>query len=194
VPPELGLILSPHQTYAALARTPRQATLFTALRRPLLVALVLGMSVTMAATNSVSPVAVASITVSWSYVVVLQLAIALAVVAGPARRTVGLARAVDLFFAGHAPWSLFVLLTSAWDLTPKGWPIWPLYLSALAPCLLTVRIVRAFFAEVLALDAGAALRRTIVHQAITWTVFVAINWAASAFTPRVLEAWSRLSS
>jgi hypothetical protein len=28
---------------------------------------------------------------------------------------------------------------------------------------------------------------TIVHQAITWTVFVALFWIVNALTPRVLQ-------
>jgi hypothetical protein len=192
VSPELGLILSPRQTYAALARAGARISWLTALRRPLLVALVFGAAIALAATHSVAPALVASTTLSWSYVVVLQLAIALPLLSGPARRTVGLARAVDLFFAGHAPWSIYVLLVAAWGLTPPTWPFWPMGVAAIVPAVLTARIVRAFFEEVLALDAPAARRRTIVQQGITWTIFVAINWAASAFTPRVIEIGARL--
>jgi hypothetical protein len=190
--PELRLIAAPRKTYAALVRGRGRGSLMTAVRRPLLVALVLGVSTAIAATRSASPGLVASTTLAWSYVVVAQLAIAVPLMAGPARRTVGLARAIDLFFAGHAPWSLFMLLVAAWGFLPAGSPAWPLAAAALIPCVLTPRIVGAFFLEVLALDARAARRRTIVQQAITWTVFVAVNWAASAFTPRLIELAGRL--
>ena len=185
--PELRLVLAPRETYAALARSRRaRPSLGTALRRPLVAALVLGVAVAIAATHSVSPALVASTTISWSYVIALQLAIALPLVAGRARRTVGVARAVDLFFAGHLPWSTFALLAAVWGFTPSGAPMWPLAAAAIVCWLLTVRIIEAFFAEVLALDARAARRRTILQQAITWTVFVAGNWLASAFTPRLI--------
>jgi hypothetical protein len=192
VSPEIALIVSPRATYAALARTPAPASPLSALRRPLVAALVLGTSVAISATHAVSPALVVSTTLTWSYVVLAQLAIALPLLAGPARRTVGLARAVDLYFAGHAPWSIFVLLAAAWGLTPNGWPVWPVAAAAVVPAILTARIVRAFFAEVLALDARAARRRTIVQQAVTWTIMLAVNWIASAFTPRVAEIWMRL--
>ena len=170
-----------------MARSRRgDASLVIALRHPLLAALVLGVSVAITSTHSVDPAVVASTTISWSYVIALQLVIALPLLAGPARRTVGVARAVDLFFAGHVPWSMFALFAGAWAFMPPGAPMWLLDAAAIVPWLLTVRIVDAFFAEVLALDARAARRRTILQQAITWTVFVAGNWVASAFTPRLI--------
>jgi hypothetical protein len=33
---------------------------------------------------------------------------------------------------------------------------------------------------------------TIAQQVLTWTVFLAVNWAASAFTPRLFELGARL--
>jgi hypothetical protein len=192
VSPELGLIMTPRPTYAALVRTPARQSFFIALRRPLLVAMVLGVTVAISATHSVSPALVASTTIAWSYVVALQIAIAVPLLIRPARRTVGLRRAIDLFFAGHAPWSMFALLVAAWTLTPVDWPFWPVRLAAIVPWALTIRIVHAFFGEVLALDARAAWRRTILQQAITWTVVVGINWWASAFAPRLLELGHRL--
>jgi hypothetical protein len=188
---EIGLILAPRDTYAALVRTPVALSVLTALRRPALVAVVLGVSVSIAATGRAGLGLAASTTLAWSYVVAVQIAIAVPLLAREARRTIGLARAVDLFFAGHAPWSLFALLVAAWRPSPAGSPVWPLEVLAIVPAVLTARIVAAFFSEVLALDRRSARRRTIVQQALTWTVFVVVNWAASAFTPRLLElrAW-----
>jgi len=187
VSPELRLIVAPRETYAALRQTGRRLPATASLRRPLLVALVTGVSIALASTRSASAPLVASTTLTWSYIVLLQLAIALPLVAPAARRTVGVSRAVDLYFAGHAPWSLFLLAAAAWAPSPGGRPSWPLYLAALVPVLLTPRIVNAFFAEVLAMDRLSARRMTILQQAMTWSVFVAVNWIASAFTPRLYE-------
>lgn len=183
--PELDLILRPRATYAALAGAPAHGSIAIALRRPLLVAVVLGLSAAIASTRRVSPALVLSTTIAWSYVVVVQAAIALPFLARAARRTVGLARAVDLFFAGHAPWSLFVLAAAAWAPSAATRPFWPLAVAAVVPLVLTPRIVSAFFTDALRLDSRAALRMTIAQQVITWTVFIAVNWIASAFTPRV---------
>ncbi len=198
---ELDLIIAPRATYAALARTSSTAStsstprtpplLFLALRRPALVAVVLGASIALASTRRVSPALVLSTTVAWSYIVVVQVAIALLLVTKAARRTVGTARALDLFFAGHAPWSLFVLAAAAWAPSAGQRPLWPMAAAVVAPLILTPRIVAAFFAEVLRFDRRGAMRMMIAQQLLTWTVFVAVNWIDSAFTPRVYEALGR---
>src|SRR5262245_23628484 len=187
VSPELGLMLFPRATYAALVREPVRGSVVTAMRRPALVALVIGVSVAIAATGRATPALVASTTISWSYIVLMQLAIAVPLVARGARRTVGLARAVDLFFAGHAPWSLFALAAAAWAPSPVGRPLWPLAVLIAVPVALTPRIVSAFFTEVLGMSGRDARRMTAVQQAITWTLFVTVVWVSSALTPRVLE-------
>ena len=152
VSPEIALMVSPRKTYAALVQRRQAASVLTALRRPLLVAIVIGVSVSIASTGRATPALVVSATVTWSYIVVLQLAIAMAMIARPARRTVGLARALDLFFAGHAPWSLYLLAVANWPSMPGGPPWWLLQLSIAIPVMLTIRIVAAFGAEVLGLS------------------------------------------
>ena len=185
--PELGLLFSPRDTYARLARAPRQGTIVTALRRPLLVALVFGVTTAMSTTGRVTPSLLLSTTLCWSFVVVLQAVIATALIAAPARRTVGLPRALDLFFAGHAPWSLWMLAAAAWAPSPIGRPVWPLLAAAAVPLLLTPRIVKAFFQEVLEMDPRHAFARAAAQQAISWGAFVALFGTAVALTPRILE-------
>ena len=178
-------MVAPRETYAALVRQSPRLGAAGALRRPSLVAVVIGVSVALAATRRVSPALVASTTLSWSYIVLLQLLIAIPLLARGARRTVGLARAIDLYFAGHAPWSLFMLFAAAWAPSTVGRPSWPIVAMAAVPIALTPRIVTAFFAEVLELDRVSARRMAIAQQVMTWAAFVAIVWIASALTPRV---------
>ena len=185
--PEITLMVAPRQTYASLARAPGRFSSQTALRRPVIVALVLGVSAAMGATGRVTPALLLSTTLCWSFVVVLQGAIALPLIAGPARRTVGLARAVDLFFAGHAPWSLWMLAVVAWAPSPVGRPLWPALIAAMVPLILTPRIVFAFFQEVLELDPRHAGLRAAAQQALTWLTFVALYGTAVQLWPRVLE-------
>jgi len=158
-----------------------------ALRRPLLAALALGTWLALSATGRVTPSMLLGTTMMWSYIVVIQIAIALALIAADAKRTVGVARALDLFFASHAPWSLSLLFAAVWSPTPWGRPVWPLLVLASVAGVLTVRILAAFFREVLEMDPRRAAMRTVIHQAITWTLFVAGFWIASAVSPRVLE-------
>src|SRR5690242_9581507 len=110
--PELRLMVAPAATYAVLARQPSPVGPLTALRRPLLAAIVLGTAMAFAPTRHLTPALVAGTTIAWSFVIVIQILIALLLIAGPARRTVGVARALDLFFASHAPWSFWLLIAA----------------------------------------------------------------------------------
>jgi hypothetical protein len=184
---ELRLILAPRDTYAALARIPDRGTVLSALRRPLLVAAVLGASTAIAATGRVTPSLLLSMTICWSFVVVLQVAVALSLIARPAQRTVGLPRALDLFFASHAPWSLWMLAAAAWAPSPIGRPMWPVLAAALVPIALTPLMIAAFFREVLEMDPRHAVARTAAHQAITWTLFLLLFGTAVQIWPRVLQ-------
>jgi hypothetical protein len=184
---EVRLIFSPRAAYASVACVATPVAPVTAFRRPLVVAMVLGVSAAICATGRVTPRLLLSTTLCWSFVVVLQAAIALALIAGPARRTVGIARAIDLFFAGHAPWSLWMLATAAWAPSPVGRPMAPVLAAAFVPLVLTPRIISAFFREVLGLDPRPALVRTAAHQAATWLTFAMLFGTAVQAVPRVLE-------
>jgi hypothetical protein len=184
---ELRLIIAPRDTYARLARGRSRIGPIAALRRPLLVALVLGASAAIGATRHVTPALLFSTTACLAFVVMLQLAIVVPLIAGPSRRTVGLSRAVDLFFASHAPWSVWMLAVAAWAPSPVGRPFAPVWVSAIAPMLLTPRMVSAFFREVLELDPREAAMRTVAQQAITWALFLLLAAFAVALWPRVLE-------
>ncbi len=185
--PEIRLIFSPGDTYAQLARVPGRVTLVTAMRRPLVATMVIGASTAIGATGHVTPALVASTTLCWMFVVLLQLMIALTLIAAPAQRTVGLARGLDLFFAGHAPWSLWMLAAVAWAPSPVGRPLTPVLVAALVPIVLTPRIISAFFREVLEMDPRHAAARTAVHQAITWGLALFLYGMVVALRPRVLE-------
>ena len=187
VSPELQLIVSPRDTYARLARTRSRGGVLAALRRPALVAVVIGAAIALGATGHVTPRLLLSTTLCWAFAVVLQIAIAVALIAGPSRRTVGLSRALDLFFASHAPWSLWLLAAAAYSPSALGRPLTPLLLSAVVPLALTVRMIAAYFREVLELDPRHARVRTILQQAATWGVPLVLYGTAVGFWPRFLE-------
>jgi len=191
VSPELQLIVSPRDTYARLARTRSRGGVLAALRRPALAAVVMGAAIALGATGHVTPRLLLSTTLCWAFVVVLQIAIAVALIVGPSRRTVGLSRALDLFFASHAPWSLWLLAVAALP-APLGRPVMPLLLLAVVPLMMTNRAIAAFFREVLQYGSRRAAVHTAIHQALTWGAFVVLYGAAVALQPRIVgafEAW-----
>ena len=184
--PELRLMVAPARTYAFLARQPSPVGPLTALRRPLLVVLVIGVSMAIAGTRHVTPALALGTTLAWAFVVILQIAIALLLIAGPSRRTVGRSRALDLFFASHAPWSLWLLGVVALP-APLGRPVTPLLVLAVVPLAMTIRAIAAFFREVLQYGSRRAAVHTAIHQAITWGAFVLLYGSAVALQPRLVE-------
>jgi hypothetical protein len=188
--PEIALIVSPRSAYAELARRPVRVSAIAALRRPLVAALVIGTSLSLSSTGRVTPALVLGTALCWSYLVVAQIAIAVPFIAADARRTVGLPRAIDLFFTSHAPWSLLLLFAAAWSPTPLGRPLWPVLALALVPLFLTPRILVAFFREVLEMDPRRAVARTVAHQAVTWALFAGFFWIVNALSPRALELFA----
>ena len=184
--PELRLMVAPASTYALLARQPSPVGPLTALRRPLLATVVIGVSLAIAATRHVTPMLVFGTTLAWAFVVILQIAIALLLIGGPSRRTVGRSRALDLFFASHAPWSLWLLAVVALP-APLGRPVTPLLLLAVVPLVMTIRAIAAFFREVLQYGSRRAALHTALHQAITWGTFVLLYGSAVALQPRLVE-------
>ena len=185
-PAELRLVLAPRATYAVLARLPAHGSVWLAIRRPLLVAAVLGASMAISATGGVTPSLLVSTTICWSLVVLLQVAIALAVIIG-SPRTIGLPRALDLYFASHAPWSMWLLVMAAWGPSPLGRSLWPVLAAAVLPITLTPIMVAAFFREVLGMNRRRAMARAVVQQAITWSLFVGLFGAAVQLWPRLLQ-------
>lgn len=187
ISPELQLIVAPRDAYARLARIRSRGGPLTAIRRPALAALVIGAAIAMAATAHVTPRLLLSTTLCWAFVVLLQVGIALPLIAGPSRRTVGLSRAIDLFFASHAPWSLWLLAAAVWAPSPLGRPLMPVLVSAPVPLVLTIRMINAYFREVLELDPRDARARTILQQAATWGIPLVLYGTAVAAWPRILE-------
>lgn len=186
VSPELALIRSPRPVYAAMAAKMAPRVGIRWLRRPLLAALSIGVSVALAATGHLTLALVASTTICWMVVVLAQLAIAAAFIAPRARDGIGTARALELFFAAHVPWSLTLLVFAA--LMAMTSPVGrgpALLLMFLFPMIATPRMIAAFFEQVLRLDPARARRLTAAHQTITWgSLLVAYGYAVQLW-PRV---------
>ena len=185
--PELRLVVNPTATYAALAAAPLRVGPLTMLRRPALVAIVVGFAVAIAGTRHVTPILVISTTLSWSVLIAAQVIIALGVFARPASRTLGVPRALDLLFASHVPWSLWMLAVAAWAPVPGVRAFTPVLVTALAPMVLTPRMIAAFCREVLRMERRQAIVRTTMHQVVTWGVFVAVYGWSVALWPRIVQ-------
>ena len=166
-------------------------TVVTALRRPVLAALIFGAVAAMLTTDHIDPTLLLRTTLSWSFVIVIQLAGALVLIRSSSSRTIGTKAATDLFFAANGPWSLWLLVLTAWALTtpPLARPLHEVFLSALIPAAWTPVVIFAFCRTILGDSARTAVWKTALHQAAMWLAFgVYYGWAVQAW-PRLLFWW-----
>jgi hypothetical protein len=185
--PEIHVMLAPRRAYAEYAPAHTGRGVWVAVRRPLFVALIQGVAVSMAATRSVAAPVVASVALCWTTALIVQLIAALVLISSTPRRDISIACALDLLFLGHAPWSLWLLAAAGaltWGPSASGIP--RLAIAAMVvPAALTARIVAAFAETVLRTSPQTAIRRAILHQGLTWAALV-------AFIATAIQLWPRL--
>ena len=187
--PDLRLMLFPVRTYRRLLLDPPRVSVPAAFMRPVLSLMVVGTSTAIWATVHVSVRLVISLMLCWSVVIVIQLAAALALIV-PARRQVTLPGAIDLFFTAHGPWSTWLLGSAVWVIlsSPFGRPAQFHMSTAAVPAIWTALIIFAFCRVVLACGRREAILRTLLHQAIIWSVMFVLFALAVQLWPR-LQAW-----
>jgi hypothetical protein len=178
---ELRVALTPSATYVELFAREGNITWVRALRRPAFVVLLIGTAVTIAATGRVTLPSIAFTAAAWSFAAVLQIAIGAAIIGSVGSRRVNMPRALDLWFAGHFPWSAWLLLAMG-SIRLFPLPLEPLLVTMLVPMAWTAVITSAFFRTVLGTAAGAARLRSAAHQAITLALLLSfIAWSAGGW-------------
>jgi hypothetical protein len=176
----LSLLLSPGHAYSNLRAQPNAYDGWYVLRYPLLISLVLGTSVALAATASVDIPLVLSAALSWSVAPIVQMVGATLLVLSVRNRPMTVARGVDSMLAGHVPWSLWLLAMGACLALGAGRDMfWPVAgVALLAVMIWRAFLVYSFLHYGLGCTRVAAASRTALHQLAMWTVLVAfIAWA-----------------
>ena len=186
--PELAVLLRPRAAYHVLAEDYPAVSPLQALRRPALVALAIAVAISITATGRAPLSLVVSTLICWSFAVAWQLLAAATVTRVP-HRSLSFAQRLDLFFAGHAPWSVWLLTCTAWSRLLPGWTdLYALLCTAAVPAGWTTVVVYGFCTGALGLTKRRALRLTLLHQALVWSfVFLYIAWAV-ALWPRLLAS------
>lgn len=175
---------APETTYRALIE---RTTLppWRALVRPVLVLLVLAVSLPITAVHNITLDLVLRSAVMFSVIVLAQLAIGAVVIGSAPARPVSFARALDLWFTGHLPYNLWILLlpfVTAVPIGPADSPHELMGISAIAPLVWTAFIVGAFCRVVLGVTPAGARRRAILHVAMVLIAGSAfVIWAAGGF-------------
>ena len=173
---DLRAMVAPFATYRRLLAGRLRGGPRAALARPALVALVLAGFVTLANAGQLLPTLLLGSFVAWSWVPALQMALATGLILATRRKTVPLSSAIDLFFLGHAPWSLFLLALTGLMMArlPDGAGglayARPLLVGALLPIGWTCLLIFAFCRTVLALPVRSALVWTFLYEAAIWGV------------------------
>lgn len=179
--------LAPAATYAALAASRADASWARALAGPLLAGLVLGTSLSIAATHVASLTAAIGVAVFWSFVPAVQLMTALIVCRRAPRRKVTLPRAIELLFLGHLPYSLWLLAFagSTFVLAPGPALMYWLLATLAVPVAWTPLLIARFSSEVLGCTPRDARRRATLHQVLTWTGILTLALLAA-------QPWARV--
>ena len=192
------LAFAPSATYSQLVAQNRSVAWWRALRRPALVLLLIAVVVPMMVTHAITAGLVLTSAAAWGFVVAIQLAIAAIFVAPAPASGVAFWRAMDLWFAGHVPYSLWILLLPFLTSSAAVPPHDIIGVSIVAPLVWTSVITSAFFRTVLGMDASAARRRALFHLAIVVIIVSALGlWAAGGIPATlgyVVRRWNALWS
>jgi hypothetical protein len=186
VSPDVRVAFGPSRAYAELVRHNASGRLL-AIRRPALVAVILASSLGIMATGRLDASLLASLLVCWSFAPILQLLAARVIVASTPSRAVSVARALDLLFMGHVPWSLWLIALAAIGASDLDSDVLRIGGMVSAPVVAawTAWIIRAFCLEVLRTSNRGAIVRTLAHQALIWTV-------TGLYISVAIQAWPRL--
>ena len=179
----IALAVAPGPVYRTLLSTGAAGSWPRASRTPILIAALLGIVTSIAATGRITLSLALSGLVCWSFVPLLQMATAAALVASVRERPVSLTRGIELLFAGHGPWSLWLVAIAALQLISPAQSI--ALASAVVPAVFTARILSAFGREVLALSPQAARARMFAHQAATTILIVTYVQLTTQLSSRI---------
>jgi hypothetical protein len=173
--PEVRVLLGPSAAFRELVVAPTAGPVWTSMRRPLLLLLFMGCTVSLQASGRLSTRLVFDGMVAFAFVPIFEL-IALAFVYRRTPRRVTMSQAIDVFFVANAPWLLWLLLLNVWRsaLTPSqastmlGVPYYLMPLSLIPMAIWTSYIDLQFFREVFSSPPDVARRELMLQRVISW--------------------------
>lgn len=164
-------MLAPRAAFAAHVRASSGYVLFYVV----FLSALTGACAAFAATGRITASQLLSLSITWAFLPILHVLIARIV----------MGKQVGVFLAGHAPWSLWLIAAAAMTGLFGYAAYWWMLLLSIVPGVLTLRIVFAFSVQVLGLARRAAIRRTLVHQSITWAIALIYLERAVSLIPRI---------
>jgi len=172
--------LAPDATYARLvAEGAGPISGWRMLRRPAMVLVVIATLVPIMAVQRVTLGLVATTAIMGSFVVAIQLLIGAVFIASAPGRRVEFPRALDLWFAGHLPYSLWMLVLFAAIAGYGPTSLGLIVVCAVLPSAWTAAIVSAFCRNVLGAERSEARWRAAGHTVSAWVIGLAcVIWSA----------------
>jgi hypothetical protein len=167
---EVHVAFAPDSTYRALAADHAPVGLWRMLRRPALVALVIGTAVPIMAVQRVTLGLIAASIASFGFVVAIQAAVGATIIASARSRRVTISRGLDLWFAGHFPYSVCLLLAAAGFAALPAASLDLLIVLAAVPAAWTAVIVAAFCRQALGTSGAGARWRAAAHFLVIWGI------------------------
>ena len=161
----------------ATARAGRQL-----LQRLGVMLLVIGIAIPLMAVQRATILLVVTAALSWSFVLAIQVAVATLVIASVPTRPIGRLESLNLWFAAHLPYTVWMLAVSVLMATSRHASAELLIASAIIPATWTFVIVSAFCRVVLQTGRTGAWWRATAHQLLVWTIaLVYVAWAAGGW-------------
>jgi hypothetical protein len=187
--PDVWVMLRPARAYQGLGRQAVAGGNWKAAQRPLFMVFVLGCLVSLVTAGSLSLRLFADGAMNALFVPLLELGVLAWL--WRSKRTVPFAQTVDLFFMGHGPWVLYLLIFSAiWAfaspvhafvLTAR-WMWWLLGVMFVWSAYIDFCFLRCVLRESVARAGG----RLLVLRAITWSVGLVI-FGGGSLLPETLR-------
>ena len=179
---EVHVAFAPEPTFRELLATTATIRGWRLLRRPAMALLVIAVLAPIMAVQRVTIGLVATAALSWCFVIAIQMFVAACVIASARSTRVRLMQALDLWFAGHLPYSLWLLIAFTWMGATANGPLRLLIMSAILPAVWTAFIVAAFCRIVLGTSQSGARWRAAAHFVGIWVIALSyIAWAAGGW-------------
>jgi hypothetical protein len=179
---EVAVAFTPEAAYRRLLSGAADRAGRHLLQRLGAILLVIGIAVPLMAVQRITIGLVATAALSWSFVLAIQMAVGVLVIAsGPARR-LGMPAALNLWFAAHLPYTLWMLAISGLMAASRHASAELLIASAIVPAAWTFVLVSAFCRVVLQVSRAGAHARAGVHQLLIWAIALSyVAWAAGGW-------------
>ena len=167
---EVRIALAPDKTYRELVAVNEPVRVWRMLHRPLIVLVVIATAVPIMAVQRITVALFASSIASFGFVVLIQMAVGAGIIASAGTRRASMTRALDLWFAGHVPYSLWLLAVAA-AFAGLPWASLDLLIAlAIIPAAWTTVIVAAFCRNVLGTSRAGARWRAAAHFIVVWAI------------------------